>query len=103
MPKTTDMNNASDAVIEQAKQEIGGLETLLVNPYAPSTEMHEEADLRLNCVQAMLQDIGALGDSTMMEEGYQGACFAASLLINDSMRLIRSARERAKEEGVENA
>ena len=101
MPKTTDMNNVKDAVIEQAKKEIGGLETLLVSPYASSRDLFEEAELRLDSVQNMLQDLGALGDSPMMQEGYQGACFAASLLINDSLRMVRTARERAKAEEVE--
>lgn len=103
MPKVADLNNVKDAVIEEAKKEIGELETFLVNPYAPSREMHEEADMRLDCVQNMLQDLGALSDSTMMEEGYQGACFAASILIKDSLRLIRTARGRAKAEEAENA
>ena len=102
MPKVADLNKTSEAVTEQTKKEIGGLETLLVNTRAPSKDLHEEADIRLDCVQNMLQDLGALGDSEMMREGYQGACFAASLLINDSLRLIRTARERAKAEGVEN-
>lgn len=100
MPKNQhDLNKDQGADFEDIKEEIGGLDTLLVNPYAASSDLHEEADLRLSSVQAMLQDLGALGDSTMMEEGYQGVCSVASLLINDSLRLIRRARGRASEEG----
>jgi len=104
MPKVTDLNNPSDAILEHAKREIGANEVFLVNPWVKSEHLFEEAELRLDNVKEMLQDLGALGrNSAMMQEGYQGACYASSMLINDSLRLIRAARTRAKEEEAENA
>jgi len=80
------------------EREMAQMPNMIVNPCRRADQMRDEADLRLWAAREMLRDMGAC-NGEILPEGYQAACTAAALLLDDVEALSDSAMilERAGE------
>lgn len=89
------------AVTDQdLEREMAQMPGMIVNPCRGADQLRDEADLRLWAAREMLREMGS-SNGEMLSEGYQAACTAAALLLDDVEALNDSAmiQERAGEGG----
>jgi len=86
---------------KELEQEMARMPSMIVNPCRRADDLRDEADMRLWAARELLRDMGA-SNGDIQTEGYQAACTAAALLLDDVEALTDSAGiiERAEEAGA---